>query len=79
MSTELITVPTFTFNQGDIFQDAETERPISVDFYKDSIVLRQDGNFDQQEQILIHSKYLDALFKAIKKHKMEADEYLKTR
>lgn len=74
--TQLISVPTFTFNQGDQFIDTEFERPISVDFYNGSITLRQDGDYDVQEQILIHPKFFDALVKEIKKHKVEADKLL---
>lgn len=74
--TKLITVPTFTFNQGDILLDSESEKPISVDFYKGCITLRQDGNYAEQEQIMIHPKYLDALFTAIKKYKAEAEWFL---
>ena len=70
---ELITVPTFTFNQGKANDGDYEENPISVDFYNGSIILRQDGSFDQQEKIVIHPKYLDALFKEIKKHRPEAE------
>jgi hypothetical protein len=77
--TKLISVPTFTFNQGDIYGDADWERPINVDFYNGSIVLRQDGEYDIQEEILIHPKYLDAIFRAIKKHKIEAEKLLEMR
>lgn len=74
--TKLISVPTFTFNQGDMLLDNEFERPISVDFYNGCIVLRQDGEFENQEEILISPKFLDALFKEIKKHKPEAEGLL---
>lgn len=77
---ELITVPTFTFNQGDIFNsDPQVERPIHVDFYSGSICLRQDGEYETQEQILISPAYLDKLFKAIKKHQKEANDFLEMR
>jgi hypothetical protein len=75
---QLITVPTFTFNQGDVFDmDGTAEKPIHVDFYDGVICLRQDGNYDQQEEIIISPKYLAALFKAIMKHKPEAERMLK--
>lgn len=74
--TELITVPTFTFNQGDQFIDSEFERPISVDFYDGSIVLRQDKENDIQNQILIHPKYFNDLLREIKRHKKDADFFL---
>ncbi len=75
--TKLITVPTFTFNQGDIYVDAENERPIYVDFYNGTICLRQDGEYDVQESINIHPKFFEALVKAIRKHQSEAKEILK--
>lgn len=77
--TKLISVPTFTFNQGNLFSDIESERPISVDFYNGSIVLRQDGDYDEQEQILIHPKFFDALVKEIRKHKISAYNILESR
>lgn len=74
----LITVPTFTFNQGDVFnQDEHSERPIHVDYYNGSICLRQDGDFVSQEEIIISPKHLDALFKEIKKHQKDAEAILK--
>ena len=76
--TDLITVPTFTFNQGDIWNsEMEIERPISVDFYNGTIVLRQDGEFEIQESIKIHPKYFEALVKAIRKHLPQAEAMLK--
>lgn len=65
---DLITVPTFTFNQGDVFsgEDLQAERPIHVDYFNGSIQLRQDGEFDEQEKILISDAFLDKLFKEIK-------------
>ena len=77
MKTKLIKVPTFTFNQGDPMSDSEFEKPISVDFYNGCICLRQDGDFDTQEEILISPKYFDALVKEIKRHKPEAELILK--
>lgn len=62
--SKLITVPTFTFNQGDFGLESEAEKSISVDFYNGCIVLRQDGEFVQQEEILIHPKYAAAFFNA---------------
>lgn len=75
---ELITVPTFTFNQGDMYQsDPDSERPIHVDFYNGTICLRQDGEFEQQEEIKISPKYLDRFFREIKKHLPDAEAVLK--
>lgn len=71
--SELITVPNFTFEQGDIFeQDIDSERPISVQYYANGITLEQGGN-----EIIISPVYLDKLFREIKKHKPAADELLK--
>lgn len=65
----LITVPTITVNQGDPFNQEElSEKPVHVDFYDGSIVLRQDGDYKQQEEILISPKYFEAIFKEIRKH-----------
>ena len=75
--SKLITVPTFTFNQGGIFNsDNEVERPISVDFYNGAICIRQDGEYDVQEEIIIHPKFVAAFFKEVLKHKKEADSFL---
>lgn len=75
--SDLITVPTFTFNQGKLFIDTETELPISVDFYNGTIILRQDGDYDQQEEVKIHPAYFEKLVKAIRKNLPEANKYLK--
>jgi hypothetical protein len=73
--SELITVPTFTFSQGKPGDDV-FESPIHVDFYNGCIVLRQDGEYTQQEQINILPQHLDALFREIKKHRPEAEHFL---
>lgn len=72
---ELITVPTFTFNQGKL-GDTEFEKPISVDFYNGSICLRQDGEYDVQENIILHPDFVEKLFKEIKKHLPQAKAML---
>jgi len=75
---DLITVPTFTFKQGNIFNaDPEVERPITVSYYNGTIELLQDGEYDQPEKILIHPSFLNKLFQEIKKHLPEALECLK--
>lgn len=75
---ELITVPTFTFNQGYVFSvEWDIEYPISVDFYDGCICLRQEGQYDKQEEIKIHPKYVKALFKEILKHQPDAEWHLK--
>lgn len=71
---DLITVPTFTYYQGDIFNgdDPECERPIHVDYYNGSICLRQDDGYNNENSISISPKYMDKLFKEIKKHLPDA-------
>lgn len=75
MKTELITVPTFVFSQGELGDDTY-ETPIHVDFYNGSIVLRQDGNYAAQEKITIHPDFVEALFREIKRHKKDAEHLL---
>lgn len=75
MKTELITVPTFVFPQGKIGDD-NYERPIHVDYYNGSIILRQDGDYDQQEVIHLAPDQIEALFKEIKRHKHNAEAML---
>lgn len=76
MKTELITVPTFVFPQGKL-GDNNYESPIHVDFYNGSICLRQDGDYEQMEQIIIDPKHLESLFKEIKRHRANAEAMLK--
>jgi hypothetical protein len=66
--SELIKVPTFTFRQGDIFGGGE--RPVQVNFYEggELIEITQEGNYDDDEKILIKLEFLDKLVKEIKKH-----------
>lgn len=74
---ELITVPTFVFNQGDVFNgENNVERPIIVSYYDGTIDLQQEGEYDKPERILITPEYLDKLFKEIKKHQKEAESFL---
>lgn len=56
--------------------DLNYEIPIHVDFYRGTIVLRQDGEYDKQEEIKLNSSQVDALFKAIKKHSKEAESLI---
>lgn len=72
---DLITVPTFTFQQGKL-GDTDWESPIQVHFYNGSISLEQEGNFDINESIQIHPKHFQRLFKEIKKHLPEAKKHL---
>lgn len=77
MKTELITVPTFVFPQGKL-GDTNYERPIHVDYYNGSICLRQDGEFTQQEQIILLPEHIEALFREIKRHRKDAEHILKS-
>jgi hypothetical protein len=74
--TELITVPTFVFPQGKL-GDENYEAPIHVDFYNGTIILRQDGEYEKQEEIKLSYDQIDTLFKAIKKHRPDAEAMLK--
>jgi hypothetical protein len=70
---ELITVPTFTFDQGDAFSGNDNvERPIQVKYWNGTIELKQNG-----ETVLILPDYLESLFKEIKKHLPHANKALK--
>lgn len=74
---KLITVPTFEFKQGSHIDNKFEENPIHVDFYMNAICLRQDGEYmPTQEQVLISYKYLEKLFKEIKKHQANAKAML---
>lgn len=74
---KLITVPTFTFYQSDLlYQEINAEKPIHVDYYNGTIVLRQEGQFTAQNEILISPDHMNFLFKEIKKHLKEATEIL---
>lgn len=65
MNTELITVPTFTFFQGD---HGASEPSIQVSYYAGDIIeLQQDDDV-----IHIEISQLNNLFKEIKKHIPEA-------
>lgn len=70
---QLITVPTFTFEQGDPWeQEPDSERPIQVLYYDNCISLEQNG-----ESVLISPAHFENLFKAIRKHLPEANKALK--
>lgn len=78
---KLTTAPTFTFNQGDMFngEDPSVERPIRVSYFDGSLLLEQDGDFDQPEQVIISTDYFEKLVKEIRKHLPEATLFLKER
>lgn len=61
--SELITNPTFTFSQGDIFDGAEP--PVQIIYWNggDLIELQQEGRY-----ILINTDMLFKLAKEVKKH-----------
>ena len=74
---DLTTVPTFTFRQGSLFDgDIDVERPITVKFYNGSISIEQEGEFDKDEIVLFHPKFLKAFCKEILKHLPEAEHWL---
>lgn len=71
--SELITVPTFTFQQGDPFSgEGSPEYPIQVLYYHTCISLEQNGN-----SININYEYFEKLFREIRKHLPEATSKLK--
>lgn len=75
--TNLITVPTFIFRQGTHSGEDFEENVIQVSFYNNGIEISQEGNFTDDESVIISYKYLDALFKAIKNELPKAQEILK--
>jgi hypothetical protein len=67
---ELITVPSFIYEQGDLFGgDTNIERPIRVEYYNGSICLDQGEN----GSIVILPEHVEKLFKEIKKHRKDAE------
>jgi hypothetical protein len=61
----LITVPTFTFEQGDLYDGGE--QPIRVEYYNGSIALVQG-----KDEIILHPEFMEKLFKEIRKHYPDA-------
>ena len=78
MKNHLITVPTFTYQQGKHFDDSFKENPIQVSFYNGSIELSQEGGSDENKTVLIHPDHFEPLFKAIKKNMPEALNWLES-
>lgn len=74
--TKLITVPTFTFNQGNPYTDEASELPLHVDFYQGCICIRQEGEYRQQEEIKVHPQFIKAFFKEVLKQLPEAESML---
>lgn len=75
---ELITVPTFVFNQGDVFSENGAERPVHIDYYNGSVCIRQyDG--DEKNEIVLSPEFVKPLFKEIIKHLPEAEHCLKSK
>ena len=70
MKTELITVPTFTFNQGEL-GGIDWDYPIQVSYYNNGVELIQEGN-----SVVVDYAHLNNLFKEIKKHLKEAKQIL---
>jgi hypothetical protein len=73
--SELTSVPMFVFYQGTPGNN-NWERPIEVRFYNGSIELSQQGEYTQSERISIHSDFVVALLKEIKKHLPDANFFL---
>lgn len=68
----LITAPTFQFKQGELYEDEGAEYPVQVVYFNDGVIsLEQNDN-----SIVLSKKWLDGLFKAIKKHLPEAEKEL---
>lgn len=69
----LITRPTFTFNQGDPFnEEEESEYPIQVIYWdEDILTLKQEDN-----EVVIRKEYLKPLLKEILKHLPTAEKVL---
>lgn len=73
MKTELTTVPTFNFPQGDPFmQEVSSEHPITVRYFNDEVIeLEQEGR-----TVVISARFLNGLFREIKRHLPEATKHL---
>jgi len=66
--SELITVPTFVFDQEN---EDVNEYPIRVSYYNGSIELAQRDN-----AIILHPEFVKQLFKEIIKHQPNAEAWL---
>lgn len=72
MSNDLITVPTFTFKQGD-FYDEGFERPIQVLYLNSGSII---GLKQDDQTILVKVELLNKLVRAIKANLPEAKKAL---
>lgn len=71
--SQLITVPTFYFEQGEIFEEDGAEFPLLVSYYSNGVIqLSQRGN-----EVIIGKKHFESLVKQIRKHLPEAEKALK--
>jgi len=69
---DLITVPHFVFEQGDVFEQVDrVERPINVSYWRETIELEQGGN-----SVLILPEYFEKLVTQIRKHQKAANIHL---
>lgn len=75
--TELITVPTFIFNQGELLTDNDSEFPIQVTYWNDGEMVELKTLNYTNESIIIRTKDLKSLFKEIERHLSEATNKLK--
>lgn len=79
MKTELTTVPTFIFYQGQLMADTDAEFPIQVTFWDegDSVELKMLD--DSGREITLSTKHMKRLFKEIERHLPEATKKLKSK
>ena len=78
MKNHLVTVPTFTYQQGKHSDDSFKENPIQVSFYNGAIELSQEGTYEENEVVLIHPDHIEPLYRAIKKNMPEALKWLES-
>jgi hypothetical protein len=70
--SNLINAPTFIYRQGKFADDTFKENPIQITYYSNGVELRQEGEFEQDETIIISYDHLKKLFKAIEKNQSTA-------
>jgi hypothetical protein len=74
--TDLTTLPSFIYYQGELLSDTDAEFPIQITYYQDEIIglqmLDQSGR-----EIVIRARDLKSLFKEIERHLLEAQKKLK--
>lgn len=68
----LITTPTFQYQQGELFEEQGAEYPINVIYYDDGCITLEQGG----HSVTTNKKWLDGLFREIKKHIPAAEKHL---